>query len=50
MIEAVLRNPNVVSICLNDGPSCPNDEYRILNKELQELFSQKFPEKSLYEI
>ena len=49
-IEAVLRNPNVVSICLNDGPSCPDDEYRILNKELQELFSQKFPEKSLYEI
>lgn len=49
-IEAVLKNPDVVSFCLNDGPSCSNEEYRILNKKLQELLSQKFPEKSLYEI
>lgn len=49
-VEAVLKNPDVVSICLNDGPSCANEDFWILNERLQELFNQKHQMKSSYEI
>ena len=46
----VLQNSRIASVCLNDSPLCPDEEYRVINRRLQEMFEKKFPEKSSFEI
>ena len=49
-IEKVLNDRKIISICLNDTPKCPENEYEIINSRLQALLEKKFPVKSKYEI
>lgn len=49
-IEEVLNDQKIISICLNDTPKCPENEYEIINCRLQALLERKFPDKSKYEI
>lgn len=48
-VERALHNSKVISFCLNDTAECPNEEYEIINRELQRLLEQRFPTKSSYE-
>ena len=48
-VERALHNSKVISFCLNDTAECPNEEYEIINRELQGLLEQKFPFKSSFE-
>ena len=49
-IEAALQDPNITSVCLNDTPKCPDNEFRVINTSLKELFERKFTEKSSFEV
>ena len=49
-VERLLHQSSVSSLCLNDSPVCPDAEYEVINKRLQELFKIKFPQKSSFEI
>lgn len=48
-VERALHNSKVISLCFNDTANCPDDEYYIINRELQGLLEKKFPLKSAYE-
>lgn len=48
-VERNLHNSKVISLCLNDTAKCPDEEYEIINCELQRLLKQKFPFMSSFE-
>lgn len=48
-VERALHNSKVISLCLNDTAKCPDEEYEIINRELQKLLEQKFPSMSSFE-
>lgn len=39
-VERALHNSKVISLCLNDTAKCPDEEYEIINRELQKLLEQ----------
>lgn len=45
-----LNDKSIISVCLNDTAKCPEEEYQLINRELQELLEKKFNTKSAYEI
>ena len=49
-IEDVLNDPKTISVCLNDTANCSDDEFMVINDQLQILFERKFPIKSKYEV
>ena len=49
-IEKALKSNHHVSICLNDSGLCSNDEFPYINTGLQQLFENKFPQKSSFEL
>ena len=49
-IGKALRNKEYVSICLNDSSLCNDEEFSYINAGLQQLFENKFPHKSSFEI
>ena len=48
-VEHALHNSKVISLCLNDTAKCPDEEYEIINRELQRMMEQKFSSKSSFE-
>lgn len=48
-VERALQNSKVISLCLNDTANCPDEEYEIINRELQRMLEQKFPYMSSFE-
>lgn len=44
-----LHNSEIISICFNDTADCPDDEFDIINRELQRMLEQKYPLKSSFE-
>lgn len=48
-VKQALHDSEFFSICLNDTADCPDDEFDIINRELQRMLEQKFPLKSSYE-
>lgn len=49
LVKEALDNPKMLTICLNDTPYCPDEEFKVINQELQRIFEQKFPSKSSFE-
>lgn len=49
-IEKAFHDKNLVSVCLNDSALCPDEEFVLIDKGLQQLFEIKFPQKSSFEI
>ena len=49
-IEKAFQNNNYASICLNDSALCNDEEFQYINTGLQQLFENKFPQKSSFEI
>ncbi len=49
-IKQTLEEEKSISICLNDSGLCTDDDFIYINKELQQLFERKFPDKSSYEL
>lgn len=48
-VKYALLASNRISVCLNDTANCPDDEFEVINRELQNIFDQKFPSKSSFE-
>lgn len=49
-IEKVINNSEINTICLNDSPSCSDENYEFLKKALSVLLNKKFPQKSSFEL
>lgn len=49
-VKAVLNNPKIFSICLNDTANCSEEEFEIINQRMHVLFEKKFISKSSFEI
>ena len=49
-IQKAFHNNNIKSLCLNDSPVMPEEEYQEMFKFVDKLFLEKFPEKSSFEI
>lgn len=49
-IKKSILKGEYASICLNDSPLCTVEDFAFFKKELQQLFEQKFPQKSSFEI
>ena len=49
-IRKIMNSKKYNSICLNDSALCSEKNYNHINSGLQELFEEKFPQKSSYEI
>ncbi len=47
-IDKTLKDKNIASICLNDA--CTSKDFDYIAAQLQQLFENKFPKKSSYEI
>lgn len=48
-VKQTLHDSEIISICFNDTACCPEDEFDIINRELQRMLEQKFPLKSSFE-
>ena len=48
-IRRVLHNQAITSVCINDNPTCPDEEFASVNIELQRILEEKFPVKSSFE-
>lgn len=48
-IKAALFDTSILSLCLNDIPSCPEDDYLKIRQNVQNLLFMKFPDKCTYE-
>ena len=48
-ILRALKDPNVWSLCLNDTANCNEDDYQKMQREVENAFNMKFPEKSSFE-
>lgn len=49
-IQKTLNNSKILSLCLNDSPTMPEEEYDEVNAFIKKEFENKFPNKSSYEI
>ena len=49
-IHKALFNPQIKSLCLNDSPVMPEEEYTTVNAFVESEFKKKFPNKSSFEI
>lgn len=49
-IANTLNDKKIKSVCLNDVPFCSNKDFYEIKNEIINLFNQKFPKKSHYEI
>lgn len=49
LIINALRNKNIWSICANDSTWCTDEEFSLLQPQIQEEFERKFPVKSSFE-
>ena len=49
ILEKSLQNPRFISICLNDTANCCDEEFNMVNRELQRLLNKKFPQKCSFE-
>lgn len=49
-IEYALNDKEAISVCLNDTPKCPDEEFVVINNRLQVLLEKKYPAKSTFEI
>ena len=49
-IEKTLQQEKKISICLNDTGLCTDDNFIYINKRLQQIFEEKYPQKSSYEL
>ena len=48
-ILKAMNNPNVWSLCLNDTANCNEADYQKMQREVENAFNMKFPEKSSFE-
>ena len=49
-IEKTLNEDNIVSICLNDSPLCPENDFEFISQNLNVLLAKKLPNKSTFEL
>jgi len=49
-IEKALIEEKYYSICMNDTPLCAEEDFDFIDKSIQQLFVNKFPQKSSFEI
>lgn len=49
-VEKTLNEEKIISICLNDNDLCTYNDFLFINKKLQHLFDNKYPEKSSFEL
>lgn len=49
-IQKAFHNRNIKSLCLNDSPVMPEEEYQEMFEFVDKLFLEKFPKKSSFEI
>ena len=49
-IETTLQKEKKKSICLNDTGLCSDENFIYINKRLQQIFNNKYPQKSSYEL
>ncbi len=49
-IQKALNNSKILSLCLNDSPTMPENEYDEVNAFIKKEFEKKFPEKSSFEL
>lgn len=49
-LKEMLFDSNIKSLCLNDSPDCTYEDYQALKPQIIELFEEKFPQKSSFEL
>ena len=49
-IKETMHNEKIKSLCLNDSPVMPDEEYQEMFEFVNNLFLEKFPDKSSFEI
>lgn len=49
-IEKAINNTSIASICLNDTSFCSDDDFDFINKHIEKILNQKYPNKSSFEI
>lgn len=49
-IEQTMKKMDCASFCLNDSAFCTDEDYKYQKQKLQEIFDNKFPIKSIFEI
>ena len=49
-IEKAINNTSIASICLNDTSFCSDDDFDFVNKHIEKILNQKYPNKSSFEI
>lgn len=49
-IEKAIHNASIASICLNDTSFCSDDDFDFINKHIEKILNQKYPNKSSFEI
>ena len=49
-IEKAINNTSIASICLNDTSFCSDDDFDFINKHIEKMLNQKYPNKSSFEI
>lgn len=49
MVEQMLFNPNIRSLCINDSSMCSHEQYLKMKKQLIGMFERKHPHKSSFE-
>lgn len=49
LIESLMKNKKVKSLCLNDTPKIPQSDYDYIKERVLLLFEEKFPNKSSFE-
>ena len=50
--EAVIRELQTgksISVCINDTPKCSDEAFQVMQPRFQQVFQEKFPEKSMFE-
>lgn len=49
-LKELLLDSNIKSLCINDSADCTYEDYQILKPKIIELFENKLPEKSSFEL
>lgn len=50
LIISKMGSPEIKSLCINDGPLCPDNEFEIFKEKISDKFESLFPAKSSFEL